>query len=102
MKLNLRRALPLLMVAALFYSSCKKTEIKKATGPSTDEVAAVMGKNLAQSLTGGFGGASIKDGVAANAALTASNPKLKIQGEAGCGVFNDNSLNFDYNDGTIK
>ncbi len=101
MNLNLRRAVPVLLAVALFYSACKKAENKQPAGPTLDQVKAIA-TNLVQSLSGGYGGASIKDGVAANSTLTASNPKLKVQGETGCGFFNDNSLNIPFDDGTTK
>jgi len=101
MILNLRRAIPMLLAVAVLYSSCKKTENKQPAGPTLDQVKAIA-TNLVQSLSGGYGGASIKDGVAANAKLTAANPKLKTQGETGCGFYNDNSLNIPFDDGTTK
>ncbi|MCO5949674.1 hypothetical protein [Mucilaginibacter flavidus] len=103
MKLNLRSALPLLIIMALFYSACKKNENKPASGPGNDEVSAAIAKNLVQSLSGAYGGASIKDGVAPSAAITASSAKLKTQSEIGCGFFIDNSLDLKFNQGdTIK
>jgi hypothetical protein len=103
MKLNLRSALPLLIVMALSYSACKKTDDKPASGPSSNEVSAAIAKNLVQSLSGAYGGASIKDGVAPSAAITASSAKLKTQAEIGCGFFIDNSLDLKFNQGdTIK
>jgi len=103
MKLNLRSALPLLIIMALFYSACKKTENKPASGPSNNEVSAAIAKNLVQSLSGAYGGASIKDGVAPSSAITASSAKLKTQAEIGCGFFIDNSLDLKFNQGdTIK
>lgn len=102
MKLNLRSALPLLMVVALFYSACKKTENKPASGPKSDQISAAIAKNLVQSLSGAYGGASIKDGVGVSAAITASSAKLKTQA-IGCGFYTDNSLDVSFNQGdTIK
>src|SRR3569833_653555 len=100
MNLNLRRAIPALLAIALLYSGCKKDN-KQAAGPTLDQVKAIA-TNLVQSLSGGYGGASIKDGGAANPKLTAANPKLKTQGETGCSFYNDNSLNIPYADGTTK
>lgn len=100
MNLNLRRAIPALLAIALLYSGCKKDN-KQAAGPTLDQVKAIA-TNLVQSLSGGYGGVSIKDGVAANPKLTAANPKLKTQGETGCSFYNDNSLNIPYDDGTTK
>ena len=103
MKLNLRRALPLLMAAAVFYSACKKTENKPASTSQNDEISAAIGKNLAQSLSGQYGGASIKDGVSASSALTSASSKLKTQAIVGCGFFTDNGFDFKFNQGdTIK
>jgi len=103
MKLNLRSALPLLVIMALFYSACKKTENKPAATNKTDAIGAAIAKNLVQSLSGAYGGASIKDGVAPSATITASSAKLKSQSEIGCGFYTDNSLNVYFNQGdTIK
>jgi len=103
MKLNLRSTLPLFIVMALSYSACKKTENKPASGSRNDEVSAAIAKNLVQSLSGAYGGASIKDGVAPSAAITASSAKLKTQSEIGCGFYTDNSLDLKFNQGdTIK
>jgi hypothetical protein len=102
MKLNLRKALPLLMVVALFYSACKKTENKPTATNKTDAIAAAISKNLVQSLSGAYGGASIKDGVGVSSAITAASPKLKTQA-IGCGFYTDNSLDVYFNQGdTIK
>jgi hypothetical protein len=99
MKLNLRKALPLLMVVALFYSACKKTENKPAaTVNTTDAIGAAIAKNLVQSLSGAYGGASIKDGVGASSAIAAASPKLKTQ-SIGCGFYIDNSLDVKFNQG---
>ena len=104
MKPNLRSALPLLMAAALFYSACKKTENAPAKTQSTaDEASVAIATNLVQSLSGAYGGASIKDGVAANTVLTSSTSKLKTQSAIGCGFYTDNSLDVKFNQGdTLK
>ncbi|HVW98567.1 MAG TPA: hypothetical protein VHA56_21550 [Mucilaginibacter sp.] len=100
MKLNLQRALPVMLAASLFYSACKKTDNNKpASGPSNDEVGAAIAKNLVQSLAGAYGGASIKDGVGASAAITASSSKLKTQSLVQCGFFTDNGLDVTYTQG---
>jgi len=100
MKLTLRSALPLLMGVALFYSGCKKTENTPASkGPTSDAVSAAIATNLVQSLSGAYGGASIKDGVGASAAITAASPKLKTQSLVSCGFFTDNGLDVKYNQG---
>ena len=101
MKLNLRKALPLLLVVALFYSACKKTDNKPATtaGPGNDEVSAAIAKNLVQSLAGSYGGASIKDGVNKSANLSAVSSKLKTQANVQCGFFTDNGLDVKFNQG---
>jgi hypothetical protein len=107
MTLNLRSALPLLMGVAIFYSACKKTENKAGSTTTTtkpDNVAsAAIAANLAQSLAGAFGGASIKDGVNPSANFSAS-PKLKIQSNNyNCGFYIDTSLNLTFNQGdTLK
>lgn len=103
MKLNLRKALPLLMAVALFYSACKKTDNKPAAASNTtDAIGAAIAKNLVKSLSGAYGGASIKDGVGISPAITAASPKLKTQ-TIGCGFYKDNSLDVTFNQGdTIK
>ncbi|MDN3579462.1 hypothetical protein [Mucilaginibacter flavus] len=107
MKLNLRAALPLLMGVAISYSACKKTE-NKPQSTTTDNAAvsqasAAIGKNLAQSLVGAFGGASIKDGVNPSTTFKAAS-KTKVQStDVGCGFYTDNSLNLVWNQGdTLK
>ena len=70
MKVNLRAVLPCLLAVALFFSACKKTENKQTAGPTDAQVKAIAA-NLVKSLSGAYGGASIKDGLAANATLTA-------------------------------
>lgn len=106
MKPNLRRGLPLLMGIALFYAACKKTEnTPSATKTTADEASVAIATNLVQSLSGAYGGASIKDGVAANTILTTSSSglKLKTQSSVGCGFYNDNSLDVKFNQGdTLK
>jgi hypothetical protein len=103
MKLNLRFALPILTAVAISYSSCRKTESKPSTTTTStkdvDVASSAIAKNLAQSLAGAFGGASIKDGVNPSATFSAS-PKLKIQSKNyNCGFFVDTSLNMVYTQG---
>ena len=106
MNLNLRNALPLLVGAAIFYSACNKTDIKTqpttSTNKSVDEASSAIAKNLAQSLVGAFGGASIKDGV--NPSTTFSTLKQKVQSNNyHCGFYTDTSLNLTFNQGdTLK
>lgn len=102
MKLNLRAALPLLMGVAVFYSACQKNGSKPqstTTTPSVSQASSAIGKNLAQSLVGAFGGASIKDGV--NPSTTFKAPsKIKTQSnDYGCGFYTDTSLNLVWNQG---
>ena len=100
MKLNLRTAIPLVMVLVLFYSACKKTENKPAsTIPASDAISAAIATNLVQSLAGTYGGASIKDGVNQSASITAASPKLKVQSTIHCGFFIDNGLDVKFNQG---
>src|ERR1700761_3830959 len=99
MKLNLRRALPLLLGVAVFYSACKKTDNKPAAaGPSSDEMSAAIATNLAQSLSGAYGGASINDGVGGSSTLTNASSKLKTQAVQ-CGFFIDNNIGYSYKQG---
>src|ERR1700761_5896500 len=103
MKLNLRRALPLLMGVAVLYSACKKTDNKPATSntSSSDAISAAIATNLVQSLSGAYGGASIKDGVAASPSL-ASTSTLKTQ-SVDCGFFKNDGVTLTYKQGdTIK
>lgn len=100
MKLNLRIAIPLLMGVVLFYAACKKTENKPAAAaPASDAISAAIATNLVQSLSGTYGGASIKDGVNKSAAITAASPKLKLQTTIHCGFFIDNGLDVKFNQG---
>ena len=81
MNLNLRIVLPLLMGVVVYYSACKKNEnTATPTTPNTQtttQASIEIGKNLAQSIVGTFGGASIKDGV--NPSVSFSTSKLKVQ-----------------------
>jgi hypothetical protein len=106
MNLNLRIVLPLLMGVVISYSACKKTE-NTATPttpntPATTQASVEIGKNLAQSIVGAFGGASIKDGV--NPSASFSTSKLKVQSNNyNCGFYIDTSLNLTFNQGdTLK
>ncbi|MDB5090059.1 MAG: hypothetical protein JWR09_4053 [Mucilaginibacter sp.] len=100
MKLNLRSALPLLMGIAIFYSACKKTDNKPASNATTDVASTAIAKNLVQSLSGAFGGASIKDGIKISPNVTSSTSKLKTQStDVQCGFYSDSSLNLDYKQG---
>lgn len=107
MKLTLRNALPLLMAVAISYSACKKTENKPSstttTNANVDVASSAIAKNLAQSLAGSFGGASVKDGVNPSATFSASS-KLKVQSnDYHCGFYVDSSLNLNFNQGdTLK
>jgi hypothetical protein len=97
MKLNLRNTLPLLMAVAIFYSACKKTENKPASSTTTDAASLAIAKNLVQSLSGAFGGASIKDGIQVSPNVMSSTSKLKMQSkDVQCGFYSDSSLNLDY------
>lgn len=104
MKLNLRSALPLLMGVAIFYSACKKTDNKPASSTTTDAASTAIAKNLVQSLSGAFGGASIKDGIKISPNVMASTSKLKMQSvDVQCGFYSDSSLNLTFNQGdTLK
>lgn len=104
MKLNLRSALPLLMGMAIFYSACKKTDNKPASNATTDAASTAIAKNLVQSLSGAFGGASIKDGIKISPNVVASASKLKMQSvDVQCGFYSDSSLNLTFNQGdTLK
>ncbi|QEC75489.1 hypothetical protein [Mucilaginibacter ginsenosidivorax] len=105
MKLNLPKVLPAILAISLFYAACKKVENKPSstTTKSADEASSAIAKNLAQSLTGAFGGASIKDGVNPSTTFSAST-KLKIQSQDyHCGFYVDTSLNLLFNQGdTLK
>jgi hypothetical protein len=63
MKLNLRNQLPLLTGVEIFYTACKKTDNAPASSKTIAVASIAIAKNLVQSLSGAFGGASIKDGI---------------------------------------
>jgi hypothetical protein len=106
MKLNLRSILPLLAGVAVLYSACTKTGINvksdSTTTKASDNVASSsIADNLAKSLAGSFGGASVKDGVTPS--TNASTSKLKVQSTYNCGFYVDTSLNLVFNQGdTLK
>jgi hypothetical protein len=107
MKLTLRSILPLLAGVAVLYSACTKTS-SSVSPTSTDKKASdnvassAIANNLAQSLAGAFGGASIKDGVTPSTNSTSS--KIKVQSsDYRCGFYVDTSLNLVFNQGdTLK
>ena len=100
MKLNIRIAVPLLMGVVLFCAACKKTENEPAASSSaSDVISATIATNLVQSLSGTYGGASIKDGVNKSATISAASPKLKLQTTIHCGFFIDNGLDVNFNQG---
>jgi hypothetical protein len=103
MKLSLQRSLVLLLSVVFLYTSCTKSGTKPvAQTTSNDAIAASIGSNLALSLNGAFGGASVKDGVNKSASISNASANLKVQ-SVPCGFYTDNGLNYSYNVGdTIK
>jgi hypothetical protein len=92
------------MGIAIFYSACKKTDNKPASSTTTDAASTAIAKNLVQSLSGAFGGASIKDGIKISPNVMSTTSKLKMQSvDVQCGFYIDSSLNLNYNQGdTLK
>ncbi|ASU35704.1 hypothetical protein MuYL_3819 [Mucilaginibacter xinganensis] len=83
-----------------FYSACKNTVIKPAAAtPETDAIGAAIASNMVQSLSGMYGGASIRDGIGKSAFIAAASPQIKLQSILQCGFFIDTSLNVNFNQG---
>jgi len=103
MKFTFKSTLALLIGASLFYTSCKKSQNQPASQTVSNEtVSSQIAMNLAQSLSGSFGGASIKDGVSPSA-ITSSASKLRVSNTNSCGFFTENGINYSSNIGdTIK
>lgn len=73
MKLNLTRALIVLLAVVLTYSACKKSENKPtttATQANPDAVAKQIALSLYKSLTGQMGGTNINDGIKQPASIS--------------------------------
>jgi len=109
MKFRLKLMPALLTGIILFYSACKKNANAPAPTAQTSVEQAASGQiaaNLAQSLAGAYGGASINDGISAPAIATSSTSGRAINSlnsNSVCGFFIDSTINVKNNSGdTIK
>ena len=95
-----------LLAATVFtYTSCKKTETTPvAANQNQGVIGSQIAMNLAQSLAGSFGGASIKDGIAASGSIVYSKSSHQLNSVgSSCGFLTDTGINYDSNSGdTIK
>ena len=104
MKLIYKTLPALLATIFLIYSGCKKTQDKPSTQPvNLEALSSQIALNLAQSLNGSFGGASIKDGLNGPSNMGASGSRLTVNTVVGCGFLIDTGINYNTNIGdTIK
>jgi hypothetical protein len=99
MKLNLTRALIAFAVVTLFYTACQKSGTKPATSTTTsgtttavneDALAVTMATNIYKSMTGGYGGANINQGLNAPASIGKKTNKLQLDNASSlCGYVID-------------
>jgi hypothetical protein len=111
MKLTFKGIFALLVGVSLFYTACKKSSQSQPASQSQNDatVSGQIAMNLAQSLSGSFGGASIQDGVSPSTSVTSSTSKLNnvrslVRSKtSACGFFTDNGIDYTSNIGdTIK
>jgi len=106
MKINFTRTLVLLTAIVFFYASCKKNEIKSVAKPPTIDYKALSSQialNLAQSLTGKYGGTNINDGISLPKSLNRNVRGLAVNSiNMLCGFIVDTAFNnkFTVNDTT--
>jgi len=98
MKLNFTRALIALAVVTLSYSACQKSGTKPATATKTatpvnvDALAVSMATNFYKSMTGGFGGSNIGNGMQAPSAMVKNNNKFQLDAVSSlCGYVIDST-----------
>jgi hypothetical protein len=109
MKLYTKRAIILLLGVALSYSACKKdvksTPVAQTQTASTDVVSTQVATNLAQSLSGAYGGVNLNSGISSPSLATNSSSRAvnSLSSTATCGFFDDNGIDVKTNIGdTIK
>lgn len=105
MKPNLKLLLLLLTSAAFTYTACKKsndTPVSKTVG--ADVVSSQVALNIAQSLSGSYGGVNINNGIKSPGFVTNKNSGHAINSmNSLCGFLTDSVLNYNTNIGdTIK
>ena len=111
MKLNFTRALIALSVVTLSYTACQKSATKPSTTTKTttattaneDALASTMAVNIYKSMTGGFGGTNINQGMTAPQSVIQKTGKLQLDAvSALCGYVVDTtySSTTDVNDTT--
>lgn len=101
MKLNFTRALIALAVVTLSYTACQKSGTKPSTTSTTstkttvneDALAITMATNIYKSMTGGYGGANINQGMQAPQSIAAKGGnKLQLDAVSSlCGYVIDST-----------
>jgi len=100
MKLNFTRALIALAVVTLSYTACQKSGTKPTTSTTStkttvneDALASAMAVNIYKSMTGGFGGANINQGMQAPQSIAAKGGnKLQLDAVSSlCGYVIDST-----------
>jgi hypothetical protein len=106
MKFNLKGALALLMGVTFFYTGCKNNNTPAPASPvvSADLVSNQIALNIAQSLSGSYGGVNLNDGISSPAIATSGASHRAVNSmNSLCGFFVDSTLNYNTNIGdTIK
>jgi hypothetical protein len=103
--MKLKLTFVLLVGVVLSYTACKKSGSSPAPTAKTanEQVASgQIAQNLAQSLAGVYGGASINDGIKAPALASAANSGRVINSlttNAACGFFIDSTINVKFKSG---
>jgi hypothetical protein len=95
MKSNFTRLIAILFAVAVLYASCTKMANKPNTVQTTDyaSLSSTIAVNLAKSLNGNYGGASLNDGIKAPSSLTPGHKSLVLNGISLCGYTIDTTLN---------